>query len=71
MRPQLQGAVIAILEESLAVKPQELFCLLDGDPSSIFGHGAEKRVLIHRIQKDAGVKRLNKPFSFMLLLDTR
>jgi hypothetical protein len=71
MRAQLQGAVIAVLEERLAVKPQELFCLLDGNPSSIFGHGAEKRVPIYGIQKPPGVKSLNKPFGFLLLLDTR
>lgn len=49
MRAQLKGAVIAVLEERLAVKPQELFCSLDGDPSSVFGHGAEKRVPIYGI----------------------
>jgi hypothetical protein len=44
---------------------------LDGNPSSIFGHGAEKRVPIYGIQKPPGVKSLNKPFGFLLLLDTR
>jgi hypothetical protein len=71
MRAQLQGAVIAVLEERLAVEPQKLFCPLDGDPSSIFSHGAEKRVPIYGIQKTPGVKSLNKSFGFLLLLDTR
>jgi hypothetical protein len=71
MRAQLKGTVIAVLEECLAVKPQELFCSLDGNPPSIFGHGAEKRVPIYGIQKPLGVKSLNKPFGFLLPLDTR
>jgi hypothetical protein len=71
MRAQFQGAVIAVLEECLAVKPQELFGPLDGNPSSIFGHGAEKRVPIYGIPKTPSVKSLNKPFGFLLLLDTR
>ena len=49
MRPELQSAVIAVLEESLAVNTKEVFRSLDGDPSIGFGHGAGKRVLTLRI----------------------
>lgn len=40
MRAKLQGAVVAVLEEGFAVNAKEFFRLLDGDPSSGFGHVA-------------------------------
>ena len=71
MGTQLQGTIIAVLKERLAVKPQEFFCFLDGDPSSVFCHGAEKRVLLYRTRNHCTVKTLNKGFGFLLFLDTR
>lgn len=38
MRTKLQGAVIAVLEEGLAVDPKEFFHLLSRDPSWMLGH---------------------------------
>lgn len=38
MWAQLQGAVIAVLEESLAVNAQEFFCLLGRDPAWMLSH---------------------------------
>jgi len=44
MRTQFQGAIVAILKEGFAIDAQEFLGSLDGDPSSDFGHGAEKRL---------------------------
>lgn len=41
MGPELQGAVVPVLKQGLAVNAQKLFSPLDGDPSWIFGHGVE------------------------------
>jgi len=38
MRPQLQGAIVAVLEEGLAVNTQEFFDLLSGDPALVLSH---------------------------------
>ena len=38
MGAKLQGAVVAILEERLAVDAQELFRLLSGDPALLLSH---------------------------------
>jgi len=42
MRTQLQSAVVAVLEECLAVNAEEFFGPLGGNPTPDFGHGAEK-----------------------------
>jgi hypothetical protein len=42
MRTELQGTVIAILEECLAVDTEEFFRTLDGDPSLVFCHGLNR-----------------------------
>jgi hypothetical protein len=42
MGTKLQGAIIAVREECFAINAQEFFCLLDRDPSAIFGHGLSK-----------------------------
>jgi len=38
MRPQLQGAIITVFKEGLAINPQEFLCLLSGDPALVLGH---------------------------------
>lgn len=41
MRAELQGTIVPVLEESLAVNAKNFFCFLDGNPVSGLGHGAE------------------------------
>jgi len=42
MGAQLQGAVVAVLEECFAVNAEEFFGPLGGNPTPDLGHGAEK-----------------------------
>jgi len=41
MWAELQGAVVPVLEKSLAVNAKNFFCFLDGNPVSGLGHGVE------------------------------
>ena len=70
MRPELQGAVVTVFEEGLAVDAQEFFRSLNGDPPSSFSHGARKRVPQYGTALPAGVKFLNLMFIVLLRLDT-
>lgn len=65
MWTQLQGAVVAVLEEGGAVDTKEFFCLFDRDPSVGFGHDVEKRVPQYGIEPDRPVKVLNGYFPFL------
>jgi len=57
MGAKLQGAIIAVLEESCAVNTQQCFHLLDGHPLTLFGHDLEEsRVRIYLIRLSATVK---------------
>ncbi len=45
MRAQLQGAVIAVFEERLAVNAKDFFYLLGRDPTWMLSHGSGSRYL--------------------------
>ena len=64
VRTQLQGAVVAVLEESFAINAEELFRLLNGDPPRVLGHDLE--VVYSATVQD--VKRLSIPLRKFLSL---
>jgi hypothetical protein len=50
VRAKFQRAIVAVLEESLAINAEEFFRLLDGDPTGMLSHdqgGAYRRNLHH------------------------
>jgi len=63
MGAKLQGAIIAVLEESCAVNTQQCFRLLDGYPLTLFGHDLEgSRVRIYLIRAPTAVKGCSQFF---------
>ena len=57
VRAELQGTVVAVLEEGFAVDAKEFFRLLDGDPSFAFGHGA-RNACSYNVSRDKELSRL-------------
>lgn len=67
MRTKLQGAIIAVPKERLAINAQEFFRLLDRNPFVLFGHDLSKsRMRIYFTALAAAVKDLY----FSLRLDS-
>ena len=66
VRTKLQRAIVAVLEERLAINAEEFFRLLNGDPSWVLSHDQRSRVHRYLTPCQEAVNSLKKNFISLL-----